>query len=130
MKIKLDENLPSSLAASLSALQHDVDTVPGEGLRGRADPDIWQAAQTAGRFLITQDLDFSDVRRYVPGTHYGVLLIRLRIPGRRALFRRVRDLFMAEEVESWRGCFLVATDVKLRVRRPPAGSMGAPAETR
>ena len=28
MKLKLDENLPSSLVADLSALGHDVDTAP------------------------------------------------------------------------------------------------------
>jgi hypothetical protein len=32
MRIKLDENLPTSAAESLRALGHDVDTVPEEGL--------------------------------------------------------------------------------------------------
>jgi len=73
MKIKLDENLPSSLVVDLSALGHDVDTAPAEGLAGRPDPDVWRAAQTAERFLITQDLDFSDLRAFAPGTHYGIL---------------------------------------------------------
>jgi hypothetical protein len=34
-------------------------------------------AQRAGRFLVTQDLDFSDVRRFEPGSHHGLLLVRL-----------------------------------------------------
>jgi predicted nuclease of predicted toxin-antitoxin system len=37
----------------------NVQTVGEEGLTGRADADIWQAAQREGRILITQDLDFS-----------------------------------------------------------------------
>ena len=44
MKLKLDENLPASLAAVLGELGHDVDTVPEEGLRGRSDEDVWEAA--------------------------------------------------------------------------------------
>jgi predicted nuclease of predicted toxin-antitoxin system len=44
MKIKLDESLPSSLVEDLSALGHDVDTAPNEGLGGRPDPDVWRAA--------------------------------------------------------------------------------------
>ncbi|MBH0200333.1 MAG: DUF5615 family PIN-like protein [Nitrospira sp.] len=52
MKIKLDENLPAQLARALTALGHDTDTVPQEGLAGKPDPDIWAAAQTVGRFLI------------------------------------------------------------------------------
>ena len=77
MKIKLDENLPDRLVAVLTGLGHNVDTVRTEQLTGRADPDVWNAAQAAQRFLITQDLDFSDVRRYTPGTHAGLLLVRL-----------------------------------------------------
>lgn len=73
MKIKLDENMPVALVADLVALGHEVDTAPGEGLAGKADSEVWRAAQTAGRFLITQDLDFSDVRSFAPGTHHGLL---------------------------------------------------------
>ena len=119
MRIKLDENLPVALVADLEALGHEVDTVPREDLAGRADPAVWQATQEAGRFLITQDLDFSDVRRFAPGTHHGLLLIRLARPGRRALRARVRRLFESERVADWGGCFVVATDRKVRVRRSP-----------
>lgn len=59
MKLKLDENLPESLIAALSALGHDVDNVRLEGLSGQSDPNIWRAAQAEGRFLITQDLVLS-----------------------------------------------------------------------
>jgi hypothetical protein len=34
MKIKLDENLPERIVAGLTALGHDTDSVPGEGLGG------------------------------------------------------------------------------------------------
>lgn len=118
MRVKLDENLPAGLAPILRSLGHDVDTVPQEGLRGLNDPAVWNAAQTTNRFLITQDLDFSDIRRYTPGTHHGLLLVRLRVPGRRALTKRVRALFTQEHVEDWTGCLVVATDVKLRIRSP------------
>jgi predicted nuclease of predicted toxin-antitoxin system len=121
MRIKLDENLPESLADELAALGHDVDTVPREGLKGRDDPAIRAAAQGEGRFLVTQDLDFSDLRAFEPGTHHGLLLVRLREPTRRGLIERVRSLFEAEDVEPWRSWFVVATEHKVRVRRPPEG---------
>jgi len=89
MKIKLDENLPKSLVDALSALGHDVDTAPAEGLAGHPDSDVWRAAQATERFLITQDLDFSDVHAFAPGAHYGILLIRLRRPSRTGLRARV-----------------------------------------
>lgn len=85
MRLKLDENLPESLLAALTALGHEVDNVRLEGLVGRADPEVWQCAQKAERFLMTQDLDFSDIRTFSPGTHPGLMLVRLRVPGRQAL---------------------------------------------
>ncbi len=120
MKIKLDENIPHRLVLLLTELGHDTDTVPEEGLTGRSDNDIWTAAQTAQRFLITQDLDFSDIRRFAPGTHHGLLLVRLRAPGRDALARRVHAVFQTENLEHWKRAVVVVTDHKLRVRRPKA----------
>ena len=118
MKIKLDENLPLRLAGMLAGLGHDADTVFTEGLAGRSDDDVWQAAQTNDRFFVTQDLDFSDVRVFKPGTHHGLLLVRLRVPSRQALARKVETIFRTEDVASWQQCFVVATDHKVRVRRP------------
>ena len=119
MKIKLDENLPVSLLATLRSHGHNVDTVAQENLTGEPDKTVWQKTQQAGRLLIAQDLDFSDVRTFAPGTHHGILLVRLATPGRRALFERLSSLFATEDVESWQRCFVVASDHKLRVRRPP-----------
>lgn len=93
MKVKVDENLPASLARDLVALGHDADAVPAEGLKGRPDADVFAGAQGAERFLVTQDLDFSDLRRFAPGTHHGVLLARVRAPGRTALTERVLSIF-------------------------------------
>ena len=119
MRIKIDENLPAILVAELRDLGHEVDSVPSERLAGQPDPVVWEAAQRAARFLITQDLDFSDIRKYAPGTHQGLLLVRLVLPGRLALARRVRAVFQTENVQTWAGCFVVVSDHKVRVRRPP-----------
>lgn len=118
MKIKLDENLPSRLKQRLTELNHDVDTVPEEKLKGKKDPEIWKAAQCAERFLITQDLDFSDKRSFEPGSHYGILLIRLNHPSRNAIYEKVASIFETEPVEQWKRYLVVATDRKIRVRRP------------
>lgn len=118
MRIKVDENLPVGLGTILHNLAHDVDTVTQEHLSGRSDLDIWHATQREQRFLITQDLDFSDVRKFAPGTHNGILLVRLRSPDRQSLLRRVFEVFEHEDVNSWARCFVVATERKIRVIRP------------
>jgi predicted nuclease of predicted toxin-antitoxin system len=117
MRIKLDENIPARPTSILGRVGHEVDTVKSEGLAGRDDVTIWEKAQGTGRFLITQDLDFSDVRRYAPGGHEGLLLVRLSDQGRNALLQRIQTVFESEEVESWKGCFVVVTDRKVRIRR-------------
>ena len=63
-------------------------------------------------------MDFSDIRRYTPGTHAGLLLVRIVKPGRDALFERVSLLFRTEQVTEWYRCLVVATDRKVRVKRP------------
>ena len=118
MKLKLDENMPLALVDLLSKRGHDVDTVSDEGLAGKKDDVVWVAAQEAGRFLVTQDLDFSDTRKFVPGSHHGILLVRLRDPSRKALVERVQGLFVSEATDVWGGCFLVATEHKLRIKHP------------
>ena len=119
MKIKLDENLPSSLAIPLERLGHEVDTVHEENLTGRPDLEVWEAAQLESRFLVTQDLDFSDLRHFSLGSHHGILLLRLRSPDRKNLLARVEEIFQTEYVDDWAGCFVVASERKIRLLKPP-----------
>lgn len=118
MKVKLDENLPRRLASALAKLGHDIDTVESEGLTGRPDEDVWMAARREQRFLITQDLDFSDIRLFQPGTHPGLLLVRLRDPNAVALSESVLTVVRMEGLDSLVGCLAVLTNRKLRIKRP------------
>jgi predicted nuclease of predicted toxin-antitoxin system len=118
MRIKLDENLPARLKNVLTQHGYDADTVAEEGLAGHADGEVWQAAQNTNRFLITQDMDFSDIRLFTPGNHEGILLVRLREPGANALVAKLSAI--AGEIRNWHGCFVVLTEHKLRIKRPSA----------
>ena len=117
MKIKLDENIPARVASILTKLGHNTDTVTREKLLGHDDTLIWEVAQKTERFLISQDLDFSNIKRFIPGTHCGLLLVRLRDPGRNALVQRIETIFRTEGVESWVGCLVVGVGGKIRIRR-------------
>ena len=118
MKIKLDEMLPAALVEILSNLGHDVETVPIEELSGKPDDVIWEAAGSENRFLISQDLDFSDIRRFAPGSHPGILIVRLRRPGRKALTECIGGFFRSKDAVDLDGCFVVLTERKARIRRP------------
>jgi predicted nuclease of predicted toxin-antitoxin system len=116
MRIKLDENLPLQVAPQLAALGHDVHTTPEEGLAGCKDSDLFRAAQQEKRLLLTQDLDFSDARTFVPGSHEGIVLIRLRSPSRKRRLERVMEAFRTESTDDWHGAFVIITEQKVRVR--------------
>lgn len=119
MRIKLDENMPVRLSAALNAMGNDVETAYSEGLSGGAkDEVVWTVSQDERCLLIAQDLDFSDSRRFQPGLHQGIILVRLRSPGREMLFRKIFELFRTEDYEKWAGCFVVVTDHKIRIQLP------------
>ncbi|MBF0420753.1 MAG: DUF5615 family PIN-like protein [Magnetococcales bacterium] len=119
MKIKLDENIPVLLVPELISLGHDVDTVRDEGLLGEADPVFWEAVCREGRFFITQDLDFSDIRKFAPGTHSGLLLVRFDNPSLFDLLHRLRETMTQYDVERWSGCLVTVSEKKVRVFRSP-----------
>jgi predicted nuclease of predicted toxin-antitoxin system len=118
MRIKLDENLPYELVHVLTGAGHDVHTIPDESLVGQNDLTVFAATCREGRVLITQDLDFSDVRKFKPGTHPGIILVRLRQPSRRRIVDRFRQIVSGESIDRWSKCFVVISDKKLRIRRP------------
>jgi len=117
MQIKLDECVPTAAARSLLLMGHDVHTVREEGLNGSPDDAVWKAAQLERRFLITTDLDFSNVRQYRPGSHAGVLLLRLKDEGLSSMTRFLEWLFANHDIQKWSECFVVASDHKVRVRK-------------
>ena len=117
MRIKLDECIPNSVFHILHTAGHDVETVHQERLSGSSDSEIWDAAQTERRFLITTDLDFSDIRKHIPGTHQGILLFRLAREGKNAIASVLEWILEHNEIESWKGALVVASAHQLRIRR-------------
>jgi predicted nuclease of predicted toxin-antitoxin system len=125
-QMKVDECLPEECAELLTRKGHDVATARQEGLQGARDAEIWDAAQSEKRFLVTTDLDFSDLRRYRAGKHAGVLLLRLHKEGKTRVLAYLQWLLAQYDISKWESCLVVATDHKIRIRRPtltPANTM-------
>jgi predicted nuclease of predicted toxin-antitoxin system len=76
VRFKLDENLDPRLAPLVGEDQHDVASVPGEGLSGASDDTIFDVCVRESRILVTLDLDFSNPFRFPPATTEGIIVIR------------------------------------------------------
>lgn len=118
MKIKLDENLHTDLVEVLTAAGHDVDTVADEGLLGADDATVSATASADDRLVLTLDRGFGDLRLYPPGTHGGILVLRLDdhsfSAARAAIARLVED----SALEGLVGSVAIYRNGALRVRRP------------
>lgn len=68
--------------------------------------------------LVTLDRGFGDVRRYPPGTHAGVVLLRLRRQSLPFQIAAMELLLSYEGLEELPGCTTVVTPSSVRVRRP------------
>ncbi|MGH9070504.1 MAG: DUF5615 family PIN-like protein [Acidimicrobiales bacterium] len=78
MRFKLDENIDVRAKATLAGAGHDVATVAEEGLSGATDPVIAATVAREDRVLVSFDRGFGDLRAYPPGTHPGIVVLRLR----------------------------------------------------
>lgn len=92
MKFKLDENLPVSAASVLGGAGHDVDTVRGEHLAGRPDLEVVAASTAAGRVLISLDVGPGDSRACPPGSHTGIVILRVASQFADAVIKAIRHL--------------------------------------
>lgn len=67
ISIKLDEDLPYELVGVMQAKGFDVSNVRLQGWTGRPDKALLAGIQAEGRWLLTADKGFSDIRRYTRG---------------------------------------------------------------
>jgi predicted nuclease of predicted toxin-antitoxin system len=118
VKLKLDENLPHELAAALRGEGHDVHTVADEQLVGESDPVIEAAATDEGRLLLTLDRGIGDLRRYPPGSHAGVLVLRPVAQDPDSILAFIQRLVRTHPLDELRSCVVVVEPRKVRIRRP------------
>ena len=117
-EFKLDENLPASSAVIWAGAGHDVDTVGQEGLSGAPDPEVVAAAAAEGRVLVSLDVGLGDIRAYPPGSHAGIVVLRLTDQSAAAVSKAVRDLAALTNADGLAGAVSVLQHGLLRIRHP------------
>jgi predicted nuclease of predicted toxin-antitoxin system len=118
-RIKVDEDLPRQIAEMLNARGYDAATVSDQGWQGTPDDLLWQRVQDERRFLMTADKGFADLRRQVPGTHAGVILLRSQEESRRAYVDLAAMAIESLAFDDIAGAIVVVTSRGIRIRRAP-----------
>jgi predicted nuclease of predicted toxin-antitoxin system len=118
LRLKLDENVPATARAEAQALGHDVDTVIDEGLAGASDRDLLAQAAGEGRIIVTLDKGFGDVRRYPPGSHPGIVVLRGSAGDPASVAESFRSFLVGYDLAEFEGCVVAVRSGSIGVRRP------------
>ena len=78
MKLFTDECVYQITVEALRSWGHNVVTTQEQNLAGEVDDVQLQEAIKQGRILITNDLDFSNIRRYPLANHCGIIVLKIR----------------------------------------------------
>ena len=116
MRVKLDENLPVQLKPLFTNSGHDATTVLDEAIGGTTDAEIALVCLAEERTLLTQDLDFADIRAYPPGEYHGIVVFRLAGQSRDALLKVAARLIETLAGASPKGQLWIVEEDRVRVR--------------
>jgi predicted nuclease of predicted toxin-antitoxin system len=118
VRLKFDENLPADAAAIARSAGFEVEAVVDEGLAGAPDGEVVGAATREGRLLVTLDRGLADIRLHPPGTHAGILVLRVTDQRPRAVVGALVGALAGLDLDDVGGCNVVVQGDEARIRRP------------
>lgn len=116
-RIKLDECLSRHVAPVFAAKGHEVATVRGQGWGGLKDEELFPRVGEEKRIFITTDLGFANTRKYAPGSHSGILVLRAERESRRLYEALARNVVASLDLDQINGALVVASPAGIRIRR-------------
>ena len=117
MKLFADECVYRVTVEALRSWGHDVVTTQEANLVGEADAIQLQEAISQGRILITADLDFSNIRRYPPANHNGIIVLKIRPKILNEVHALLKKLVETISQENLNQTLVIVDRNKYRVRR-------------
>ena len=114
---KLDEDLAPLVAKPLTERGHEVRTVHGQGWSGIEDHELLVRATDEGAILITADKGFGDIRKYPPGSHRGIILLRADTDSLAEYLELLDALLKRHELSTMARALTVVSPRGIRIRR-------------
>lgn len=109
--------MPTEIAELLNRHGCDALTVRDQGWLGKADDELWRRVQGEQRWLVTADKEFADLRRYPPGSHAGLILLRSSEESRADYLDLVGIVLDRVKLDESGGAVVVVTRRGVRIRR-------------
>jgi len=114
--VKIDENLPGSVADLFEEAGIDAETVLSEGMGGASDESLAEASRREDRVLVSLDTDFSNIRRYPPAESPGYIVLRPETQDIRSVLQLI-DRLIPEVQESFgSGSLWIVEPERIRIR--------------
>lgn len=115
----VDEMLPPTVASRLCDDGHGAVDIHQAGLQGAPDSQVFAHAYAESRILITADLGFANVLQYPPGSHPGIVVVRLpsELPAP-LLVDRIVEVIRKTEDADLIGAIVVIEPAGVRRRGP------------
>ena len=122
IKFLLDENVPPAVGLFLREKGFDVAEIAQALESGAQDDAVIALAHLQERVLLTFDKHFSNILSYPPGSHSGIIRIRIHPPQINDIVSSLQQLFQKLDIETVSGSLIVLEREGFRVRRVPPGS--------
>jgi predicted nuclease of predicted toxin-antitoxin system len=117
--IVVDEDMHRSVAEPLKQLGYRVLDIRDHGLRGAQDTEVFAFAQRNEAALLTGDLGFSNIAKFPPGSHHGIIVARYpTVMSTQTINREIFKSLMDIEGEEIKGSIIVLSPGQIRIRRP------------
>lgn len=115
----LDQNIPESIAPWLEELNLGLSAIHVNNLSmaKASDAAIFEIAQKEQYLILTFDEDFADRRIYPPGSHYGIIRLRVwptTIEEIQSALLRLLNQFSIQELY---GALVIIDRSRIRVRQ-------------
>ncbi|MFW6242048.1 MAG: DUF5615 family PIN-like protein [Thermodesulfobacteriota bacterium] len=107
MKILVDENIPKITIKRLAEDGWDVADIRQTGNQGMKDEFLWEKTQIEQRVFVTTDKGFAVYRNE---NHFGLVIVRLKRPGKQKIHERIIQIFHKFPPEKWKGLMVVMRD--------------------
>lgn len=115
--VKIDEDLSERLVPIFEEFGYVSRTVRQQGWDGLADNELWPLVQSSQELLVTADKGFGDLRKFQPGTHYGIVLLRTHPEDNLRYAELCRTLLERYDLGVLVGYLTVVTEHTIRIRR-------------